>query len=465
MVIVITGLTNAGKSTLTKRLIEAGYPQVLEYTTRPIREGEKDDVDYHFVDDAKFDEMYEAGEFAETLFVNTVFGLWKYGARKEDLKDGYVLSCGTHQMHQLLETDVAMLSVLLDIDKETAKQRAIARGSQGDSLAEFERRFAADEVSANELRGQMAMVLPATNTVEVNLRAIDNRYSLERFKEMNGITEPKKEADSYEKLIQSYGKFEAAQPLSDADKYFYLSNDTGLIPYLRMYNNGMPQNPIDQIAWLLLQGSGCGFCKICCEKPCDIKDGEKCTTNIANYIRECVHVEMLTQKNRFPETPVDTGPFDKEWLKRLNESMWWSSGNILNSNKSLYQKSTLEKYRELHKMLLKCGGHETCFAWEEPDLDTILEKALFLSSNNAVLEEGEPSRCHANAAKLWRKDPENTQIWTGYALSSDGMWRQHSWAVREGVIIETTVSRAGYFGFPLSKDEAENFCLTLLDEV
>lgn len=39
---------------------------------------------------------------------------------------------------------------------------------------------------------------------------------------------------------------------------------------------------------LLLNGSGCGFCKTCRDNPCGIKDGEKCTDNIANYIRECV---------------------------------------------------------------------------------------------------------------------------------------------------------------------------------
>lgn len=172
MVTVVTGLTNAGKSTLTKFLVAQGDEPVLEYTTRPMREGEKDDVDYHFVDDGRFDAMHAAGEFAETLFVETVYGLWKYGVRKEDLKDGCVFTCGTKNFRQLLDSGFPMMSVLLDIDKDTAKQRAIARGTQGDSLEEFERRFAADEESAVYLRDKVSLVLDARSSVEENAQAI-----------------------------------------------------------------------------------------------------------------------------------------------------------------------------------------------------------------------------------------------------------------------------------------------------
>lgn len=283
MVVVITGLTNAGKSTISKYLVEAGYEPVPEYTTRPPREGEKDGVDYHFIDDAKFDEMYEAGEFAETLFVTTVYGLWKYGARKEDLKDGRLLTCGTHNMEELLKSGIPMLSVLLDIDKETAKERMLARGGNADSIEEFERRFAADEESANRIRNRMTLVLDARKPIAVNARAIDNRLSLERFKQLNGLSE---EAASF-----NPDDYESAQPMTDAEKQMYLNTDQGIHPYLRMYNKGMPHGKVNQIAWLLLSGSGCGFCKVCRDEPCNIKDGEKCTMNIADYIRKCVHEE------------------------------------------------------------------------------------------------------------------------------------------------------------------------------
>jgi hypothetical protein len=51
-------------------------------------------------------------------------------------------------------------------------------------------------------------------------------------------------------------------------------------------------------------------------------------------------------------------------------------------------------------------------------------------------------------------------VMTGYALSPDGMWRQHSWVYdkQRDVIIETTVKRVGYFGVLLNDLEALTFC-------
>ncbi len=264
MIVAITGVTLAGKSTLAAFLKKMGYDVILEYTTRPMREGEADGVDYHFVDDDTFDKMHSKGEFVESLFVRTVFGVWKYGARKKDLvtaKNG-LLTCGHTQMAQLLDSHIPMLSVLLDIDKKTAMERAVTRG---DNLDEFERRFTKDFAEINTIRDRVDLTLNGSNSVETNARLIDNRVSLERIS--------------------------TAQKVSESEKLLYLIGEGGLKPYLRMRGKGMPEKPVNQIAWLLLCGSGCGFCKTCRQKPCDIKDGENCTDNIADYIRECVHAE------------------------------------------------------------------------------------------------------------------------------------------------------------------------------
>ena len=50
---------------------------------------------------------------------------------------------------------------------------------------------------------------------------------------------------------------------------------------------------------------------------------------------------------------------------------------------------------------------------------------------------------------------------TGYALSADGMWRQHSWLIhrkpRSNRVVETTEPRILYFGFAMTLEHCEKF--------
>ena len=55
MIFVISGLSGSGKSTIAKKLSEkTGIEMVIQYTTRPIRPGEKNGIDYNFITNAKF---------------------------------------------------------------------------------------------------------------------------------------------------------------------------------------------------------------------------------------------------------------------------------------------------------------------------------------------------------------------------------------------------------------------------
>ena len=63
--------------------------------------------------------------------------------------------------------------------------------------------------------------------------------------------------------------------------------------------------------------------------------------------------------------------------------------------------------------------------------------------------------CHENAARLALA--YNWSCWTGLALSPDGVWRVHSWAMnRRGRIVETTVPRTHYLGVLLSRAATED---------
>ena len=69
---VLAAPSGGGKTSLVKALLERepGMRLSVSYTTRPPRPAERDGVDYHFVDEAKFAALKDAGEFLEHALVH-----------------------------------------------------------------------------------------------------------------------------------------------------------------------------------------------------------------------------------------------------------------------------------------------------------------------------------------------------------------------------------------------------------
>lgn len=114
---------------------------------------------------------------------------------------------------------------------------------------------------------------------------------------------------------------------------------------------------------------------------------------------------------------------------------------------------------ELHDKLLSFGGVRTCLPVTEDDLTNILERGQLWIGKIVTMMPGMPSQCHRNSSACWDVNRNRTILCTGYALSDDGLWRQHSWLVdfRHQQIVETTVPMVAYFGFAMTKEEAEDF--------
>jgi guanylate kinase len=136
---VITAPSGAGKTSLIDALVR-GDPSLklsISYTTRPPRPGEKNGVDYHFVDDASFLAMRSRGEFLESAEVHG----YRYGTSKlvitEALAKGENLILeidwqGARQVRALYPHCVGIF--ILPPSIEELERRMRSRGQDADAV-------------------------------------------------------------------------------------------------------------------------------------------------------------------------------------------------------------------------------------------------------------------------------------------------------------------------------------------
>jgi len=123
--------------------------------------------------------------------------------------------------------------------------------------------------------------------------------------------------------------------------------------------------------------------------------------------------------------------------------------------------------KPLLKLLLSHGGEFAILPTIESDLDAIITRGYIQAGWSLRMMRGRACQCHANSAELYDNNRPRLKLVTGYAMSDDGIWRQHTWLVdtqhvvhrrrKQFRIIETTTPRRRYFGFQLNDDEAEDF--------
>jgi hypothetical protein len=123
--------------------------------------------------------------------------------------------------------------------------------------------------------------------------------------------------------------------------------------------------------------------------------------------------------------------------------------------KAIAEQSDLKR---LKTVLLRLGGE---FLVAPPKLDPDVPALLahgFLMSGPVSLKSMKASSCHQNVAGIWRTRRFGiVGVATGYALSDDGLWRQHSWGVLANGVLETTEERIKYFGILHQGAEADYF--------
>ena len=156
----VMGKSSSGKDTVYKKL-KVQYKEfrlIVPYTTRPIREGEKDGVEYYFVDPEQFRAMKEDGKVIESRSYNTKCGIWTYFTADDgqiDLSAADYLLIGTLVSYQALREyfgEEAIVPVYLEVEDGLRLARALERERRQEKpkYAEMCRRFLADEEDFSE---------------------------------------------------------------------------------------------------------------------------------------------------------------------------------------------------------------------------------------------------------------------------------------------------------------------------
>lgn len=158
----IMGKSASGKDKIYKALCEdeeLNLNTITMYTTRPMRSGETDGVEYHFVDDAVADELKDAGKIIEMRCYDTVYGMWKYftvddGQVNLNSGDRYIV-IGTLEAYNAFcryYGNEHIMPIYIEVDDGIRLERALKREKKQEipRYEEMCRRFLADAKDFSE---------------------------------------------------------------------------------------------------------------------------------------------------------------------------------------------------------------------------------------------------------------------------------------------------------------------------
>ena len=159
-IVYIMGKSSSGKDTIFQKLKEAlpEFKTIVLYTTRPIRAGEQDGMEYHFVKEETLKAFEEKGQIIELRAYNTVHGVWKYFTADDgqiNLEKENYLVIGTLESYEQMKKyfgEDALLPIYVQVEDGARLGRALERErrQQIPKYEELCRRFLADSQDFSE---------------------------------------------------------------------------------------------------------------------------------------------------------------------------------------------------------------------------------------------------------------------------------------------------------------------------
>lgn len=157
MLYVIMGKSATGKDTIYKKLIEnkkLNLHKLVPYTTRPMRTGEIEGNEYHFVSEDRMKELKNEGKIAEFRCYHTVYGDWYYFTADDgaDIRNAAIryITIGTLEAYISLRKYYGtenVVPIYITVEDFERMRRSLEREKSQPcpSCKEVCRRFLADE--------------------------------------------------------------------------------------------------------------------------------------------------------------------------------------------------------------------------------------------------------------------------------------------------------------------------------
>lgn len=155
MLTIIMGKTCSGKNAVVKELVSRGWSQIITYTSRPKRRGEKNGREYFYISDDDFANKINSGYFAEWKSYDVNGKIWYYGSPSEEIIEAslddknHVIILTPQGVEDTLSflskyiSDYQINIIYLYANRSTILNRLQKRKDKNDSI---ERRMRADDI-------------------------------------------------------------------------------------------------------------------------------------------------------------------------------------------------------------------------------------------------------------------------------------------------------------------------------
>lgn len=199
-ILYLIGKSSSGKDTIKTKLIDAlnkiNYKtkELVLYTTREIRNGEIDGVDYNFVSELSYQKYLQDNKIIESRTYNKVQGTVRYFTVFNDSffdeSEGYVIGIGTLESYNELKSyfakkdkfEIQINAIYLEVENSNRLLRAIRRElkeeKEKQNFEEVCRRFEADEMdySTKKLEESGIEKVFTNNSIDTTVEEILNYY-------------------------------------------------------------------------------------------------------------------------------------------------------------------------------------------------------------------------------------------------------------------------------------------------